>query len=193
MEGSAIAIDLDDTIADTSAIALEIIRNEYLPSATLGKWKYFSIKESFGIDDDEAEKIFKRVWDYPKQVKLVDPSIPGIVDALRSRHKVYLVTATRGEESNFAPWLKSKGIGFDKILHVGHSLEKALLSRRYGIGFYIDDHIVVAESVAAAGKTALLLKKSWNSAFFNSDKTKGIIKMRNWKEVSDFFKVSKGN
>ena len=187
MKGNAIAIDLDDTIANSSEIALNIIRREFAPDASYEKWKYFSIEKSFGIAEAHAIDIFRRTWENPKKIKLVDPSIPQIVNKLRETHKIYIVTATIGDESAFVQWLESKRISFDGIMHVAHSAEKALLHEKHGIGFYIDDYVLVAESVAAAGRTALLLRKSWNADFFDKDRTNGIIKVRNWKEISDFF------
>lgn len=187
MKGYAIGIDLDDTIANSSAIALEIIRKEYVPDASFKKWNHFGIQESFGVDEAHVIDIYKRTWENPKRIKLVDPSIPKIVEGLRETHKVYIVTATIGEESSFVPWLESKRINFDGIMHVAHSAEKVLLSKKYGIGFYIDDHQLVAESVAAAGRIALLLRKSWNADFSDRDRTSGIIKVCNWKEIGDFF------
>ena len=187
MERDAIAIDLDDTIANSSAIALEIIRKEYYPDATFEKWKYYSLEKSFGIAKSQAMDAYKRVWDDPDKVKLVDQSIPKITAGLRKSHKLYIVTATIGEESSFVPWLEKKKISFDGIMHVAHSAEKILLHEKHGIGFYIDDYPLVAESVAAAGRTALLLRKSWNADFSDKDKNKGIIKVRSWKEIGDFF------
>ncbi|MEM0202252.1 MAG: hypothetical protein QXR73_03685 [Candidatus Micrarchaeaceae archaeon] len=190
MKNSAIAIDLDDTIANSSAIVLDIIRKEYDPDASFGKWKYFNIEKSFGINESNAIGIFRRAWDEPKKIKLVEPSIPKIIDGLRELHKVYIVTATLGDESSFVPWLERNHINFDSIMHVTHSAEKVLLNKKYAIGFYIDDHPLVAESVAAAGKSALLLRKSWNADFSDKDKTKGIVKVRSWKEINDFFTES---
>ena len=187
MKGNAIAIDLDDTIANSSEIALNIIRREFAPDASYEKWKYFSIEKSFGIAEAHAIEIFRRTWENPKKIKLVDPSIPQIVNRLREKHKIYIVTATIGEESSFIPWLESKRISFDRIMHVAHSAEKVSLHEKHGIGFYIDDYPLVAESVAAAGRTALLLRKSWNADFFDKDRTKGIIKVRNWEEINNFF------
>ncbi|MEM0154885.1 MAG: hypothetical protein QW814_03580 [Methanothrix sp.] len=190
MKNGAIAIDLDDTIANSSAIVLDIIRNEYDPSASFEKWKYFDIEKSFGIPESKAIGIFRRAWDEPKKIKLVESSIPKIIDRLHELHKIYIVTATLGDESSFVPWLERNRVNFDSIIHVTHSAEKALLNEKYGIGFYIDDHPLVAESVAAAGKLALLLRKSWNADFSDKNKTKGIIKVRSWKEINDFFTES---
>lgn len=187
VESDTIAIDLDDTIADSSAIALEIIRKEYVPDASFEKWKYYSIEKSFGIAEVHARSICSRAWENPERIKLVDPSIPKVVDALRKTHNIYIVTATIGEESSFIPWLERKHVSFDKVLHVSHMAEKALLNKKHGIGFYIDDSQLVAESVAAAGRVALLLRKSWNADFFDSDRNKSIVKVRNWKEIGDFF------
>ena len=187
MKADAIAIDLDDTIANSSEIALDIIRKEFEPEASFEKWKYFSIEKSFGIAEAHAISIFKRTWENPERIKLVNPSIPEIVKGLRKTHKIYIVTATIGEESSFIPWLESKRISFDGVMHVAHSAEKIALHEKHGIGFYIDDYPLVAESVAAAGRTALLLRNSWNADFFDKDRTKGIIKVRNWEEISDFF------
>ncbi len=187
MDGSAIAIDLDDTIADSAEIALDIIRKEYASGASFEKWKYYSMERSFGIDKSQAAEAYKRVWDNPEKVELVDPSIPKIMAGLKEAHKLYIVTATTGEESSFVPWLERKNVSFDGILHVARLAEKALLNKKHGISFYIDDSQLVAESVAAAGRIALLLRKSWNADFSDSDRNKNIIKVRNWKEIGNFF------
>ncbi len=187
----AIGVDLDDTIAYTSGTIMRIIKEDYnIDPKNVGLGHHDS-RSSMSITQEQWDKIYESLWDHADEIPLTDKRIPKIIDRLRKDYLIYIVTATRGNGDEFIPWLSEHGIKYDGIIRVNHASEKIEHSHKYNIKYYIDDHIVVAQSVADGGETAILLRKSWNESFIAENKNPNIIPVRNWGQIEKIIRKSK--
>lgn len=118
---------------------------------------------------------------------MVDKNIPNIIARLSSRHRVYLLTATLGARNFYESWLEDHGISFDGMIKVQKSVEKIVVGNSHGLDYYIDDHELVAKSVAEAGKKAILIEKPWNAKFAESVNDENIKVVHSWHEIDMFF------
>jgi 5'(3')-deoxyribonucleotidase len=182
-----IGIDLDDTIANSSEHVLDMIKKRYDPNARIEDWNQFDVTACFNITKEQSIRLFTEVWSKPEEIELVDERIPEIISKLSSAYKVFLLTATVGSRRFYEPWLEGHNIKFDGIIRVQRSIEKITTGSSFGINYYIDDHELVAKSVASAGKKAILIKRPWNADFADSVTDKNIRVVRSWEEIERLF------
>lgn len=179
----SIAVDLDNTLADTSSVVVKEIRDRYNPDASIECWTQYSADKSFGIPHSITLKLFHEAWRSWRDIPIVDRAIPGVLSKARTRADIYIVTATVGRKEDFTQWLDYHRVGYDGIIVVDHSTEKINVGKLRGIGTYIDDHDVVARSVAAEGRRVILLEQPWNHDFAESNSDPNIIPARDWAEI----------
>ncbi|MCL5007465.1 MAG: hypothetical protein M1164_02180 [Candidatus Marsarchaeota archaeon] len=179
----SIAVDLDNTLADTSGVVVGMIRERYNPKARIEGWNKYSAEKSFGIPRPTTLKLFHEAWKSWEKIPLVDGSIPSVLSRVHESSDIYIVTATVGRKEDFTRWLDSNGIPYDGIIVVEHFEEKITVGSMRGIRTYIDDYEIVARSVAAAGRQAILFERPWNSDFAESNQDPNIIPARSWEEI----------
>ncbi len=179
----AIAVDLDNTLADTSSVVVEEIRKRYNPEATIEGWTQYGAEKSFGIPRAATIELFHEAWKSWEKIPPVDSSAPDVLCRIHESAEIYIVTATAGRKEDFTRWLDNNGIPYDGIILVGHSAEKISAGNAHGIRAYIDDYEVVARSVAAEGRLAILFERPWNLDFAKSNPDQNIIPARSWTEI----------
>lgn len=179
----SIAVDLDNTLADTSGVVVGMIRERYNPEATMEGWKHYSAEKSFGVPHPTNLKLFHEAWKSWRKIPLVDGSIPNVLSRVHENANIYIITATVGRKEDFTNWLDSNRIPYDGITVVSHFDEKITEGSLRNIRTYIDDHESVVRSVAAAGKKAILFERPWNLDFAKSNTDQNIIPASSWKEI----------
>lgn len=177
-----IGIDLDDVLAATTSkvcLYIEERMNVKFTKRDMVSWNLSSvIPETKGHE----REIYAEVWKNPGQVELEDPDIPSILDNLREKFRICVVTASSGEGEVIKQWLKKKGIAYEGFFHLPRSVDKHGVP---GIDIYVDDHVLVAENVARSGKVVILLRQPWNEDFIKSNGNPNIIPADNWRHVEE--------
>jgi 5'(3')-deoxyribonucleotidase len=175
----AIGVDFDDTIVDYVKALLKELEKEHGIKARFEDITKWHISDLFPgvLDDDKVRRLFIKAWkDEYLNMKLVDPKLPSIINRLRKDFLIYITTASFATDTEITQFLKSFGIGYDKLVHVRHHNEKLLDE----ISIYIDDNPNLAKEFAEAGKYVVVFERPWNKALKAGGR---IIKAPNWEEI----------
>ncbi len=177
-----IAIDLDDTLAATASKVCLYIEEKINIKFTKKDIVNWSISSVIPQVEGHEREMYAEVWKNPAEIELEDPDIPNILDNLREKFRVWIVTASSGEDKAIREWLEKKGVAYEGFFHLEHSVDKHGVP---GVDIYIDDHVLVAENAARDGKTAILLRQPWNEDFIKSNGNQNIIPADNWRHVEE--------
>ncbi len=177
-----VAIDLDGTLADSLSVLLQLAEKRYGIKLLKRDVKTYGLEGYFpNVSSKDIDELFRKVWSHPEKIMLEDKEIPQIIDNIRSKYKVMILTATRGTDLDAKKWLDANGIKYDEFKHVEHSNMKSSID----VYLYVDDHPDVAMDVAKAGKIAILLRQPWNNDFDLKLYNGNVIIANNWREIED--------
>ena len=193
-----IAVDLDEVLtAQNEAVRLfvnEVYNADFTPEDYMIEAPYWSYWETiWGVDTKEGKQ---RLNKFIKSGGLMKQQpIPGAINAiskLEENYHLVIVTSRKDEHAdNTNNWLKKhypavfKGVLFTAAWGDNASLMKAKVCREIGASYLIDDNYEHCEMVAGVGIKALLFGEyGWN---VNKKLLKNITRVKNWKEVMEFF------
>lgn len=111
-----IAVDIDNTLYDTDACSLSILKNRSREEAKL-------------LADDTS------TWFNPEFL------IPEAVDALKGNHTLYVCTARQTNLSRYDQLFKDTGLRFERIIQAGDYSNKAQACLRNDIDILVDDNL----------------------------------------------------
>lgn len=179
----SIGIDIDGTLADSMDYFLKLLGSYHGIKAERKHVINFDLNKVFdGIDGKIVAKLYRELWSKHNEVKLENPKIPGIINRLRKRFKVHIVTATAGENRHIREWLARNDIGYDKIFHFEHSCWKAAVPE---LDIFIDDHAFVAQEVADTNRLVIVPRQPWNELFCIENKNRNVIPIDSWEEIEE--------
>lgn len=185
-----IGIDIDDTIADTTAQMLHYIKQEQVLQKAYHQGDIMQKGKELlrGVAlSEESKQFYKK---YAKDVVLnVKPkqSVKQKIQELKDRgHQIYIIT-TRGEnhfkgayEATY-DWLMENNITFDELICDAN--EKVEACKEKNIDVMIDDSIETCERLQENGIDCLVM----NSYFNEQDATK-LPRVNTWEEVANYIK-----
>ena len=183
-----IGIDVDGTMANTTERWLSVANQMLGMNIQKDDINVYYLDKLFKIEPEIVNEIFKKVWHDPDSIRLEHSDIPKVIRNIRNTFKVYILTATFGEDAEVRHWLRSNGIQFDGLIHVDSSYKKLDEAKRHGISIIIDDHPALAENAAALGYTTILISQPWNR-YLDEAIEKRIKIARNWKDVEDLLRL----
>lgn len=183
-----IAIDIDDTIADTTGYLMPITL-KYDKTKLSGKGIVDSTKDMprcFDWTDEELKKFFKEV--FSKQVPYF-PLMNGAKDILKKlkcdEHEIFIVSS-RNERQMKTPfettekWLKDNDIVYDELL-VNIRYKGPIIEDKK-IDLFIDDSVGQCTYIADNNKIPVIMfGKPSNNINYN-----GIIRLNSWNEIYDY-------
>ncbi len=182
-----IGIDVDGTIANTTERWLDIANRMLGRNIQKDDVNVYYLDSLFKIDPQTVNEIFKRVWDDPDSIQLEHNDIPKVIESIRNTFKVYILTATAGNDKKLRSWLRSNEIHFDGLIHVDKSYKKLDEAKRYGISILIDDHSTLVENAAALGYKTILISQPWNR-HLDKEVEKRVKIARDWMDVEDLLR-----
>ena len=174
-EDYIIACDLDGVLADTVKQTLMNIEEETAIKKTNDDIKHYDMTIDLGLPRDYILDAFRKAWREYEKIELVDPNIPYLLNKLRGKSKIYIVTSSVGDDKEIIGWLKKNNIVYDKIVHVKGDNEKLDVEA----DVFIEDNPNLAVELKNAGKFVILLKQPWNVEFGNN----GIALAMDWNEL----------
>jgi len=157
-----IAVDLDNTLADTTSVLLRLTNFKFGTNYTLAdiQWDFWRSK---GPDYDAAFWEIYKMFDSPEQGGInlrralppVDPLAPGIVKSLIKRgHDVHILTANRPEaKDSIEAWLFGHGLEmYVELIGQVSPVEKVKLD----YDLFIDDSPKIVPAMASAPEKTLI-------------------------------------
>ena len=182
MRRTAIGIDVDGVLADSISKWLQEAEKLYGIKALKKDIVRYELSEVFTtLTRRQVMDTWESMWDdYHESIMLENESIPSIMEGLHEKFDIVITTSNPSR--SIKGWLKSNGIVYDGYVRFDNHLEKHRLD---GVRVYVDDFHEVAESVATAGKTAIVLRQPWNEEFIRQNTNPNILLANNWHEIED--------
>ena len=170
-----IACDLDGVLADTVKPTLRHIEEKTAIKKTNDDIKHYDMTIDLDLPRNYIIDAFRKAWKEYEKIELVDPNIPYILNKLREKSKIYIVTSSVGDDKEIRGWLKKNNIVYDKLIHVKKDNEKLNVEA----DVFIEDNPHLAVELKNAGKFVIILEQPWNVEFGNN----GIAFAMDWNEL----------
>ena len=172
---NVIVFDLDGVLANTVKQTLRNIEEGTAIKKTNDDIKHYDMTIDLGLPWDYIIGAFRKAWKEYEKIEPVDPNIPYILNKLREKSKIYIVTSSVGADKEIIGWLKMNNIVYDKLIHVKRDIEKLNVKA----DIFIEDNPHLAMELKNAGKFVIMLKQPWNIEFRNN----GIAFAMDWNEL----------
>ncbi len=185
MERIKLAVDLDDTIADTTDEWVKEANAELGRAISKDEITEYDIYKVLGIEQEYVQAVYNRLWKEPHEIKLLDDNIPKILNDLMETFEIIIVTAAPGNTESIKGWLTSNRVRYDSLVKVVHASEKAELGDRIGIPIFVDDSPKVATDVLGANKYMVMVRQPWNARFIEENRSEKLVPVSSWAEASE--------
>lgn len=196
MSKPLIAIDIDDTIADTTELIRLIVNSLYkvnIPREAYRSqgdyWGYYvRVWAEYGLNDLKLDDIEDKTEELAN-INLL-PSALYVIQQLFNKFDIVLITARRQEKATLTrQWVKSKFAGMNIAVHFSEAhknesnMTKGQICKQLGALFLIDDNVDHCEGALSQGVTPLLFGQyGWQRAVPDS-----ITRCKDWPSVLDYF------
>lgn len=200
-EPNSIYVDFDDVLCQTARGAIEIARRRFGSAVVFEDIHSFDLGQSFGLGSDELAELMELL--HEPEVLLGLSPVEGAamaVDRWADRGYDICVVTGRPPETEEAShnWLAHHGIRCSSVLFVDKygrgsdgGSRAAPMSDLGGMDFClaVEDSADMAMWLADnTDTTVAVLHRPWNASMrINSDATAGIVRCRDWPEVSAKF------
>ena len=183
-----IAVDLDDTLADSLTSFIEFYNKNYKPKIKYEDFIAYTLNEIIGISKEEENKILEQ-FDNSKYCDEVKP-IKGAVEAIKKiikKHEIVVITQRlKRFETKTRLWLAKyfpeiKDVFF--IRNEYHKLvkSKAEICKEIGADILIDDAISNVVACEKAGIKVIVINYPWNQ---NKIFGKLVRRVKSWEEIA---------
>ena len=162
------AFDIDDVVADTMSLFLEIARHEYrLDSFRHADITSYMVADCIDIDKGILESIFSRIIDGDFSIPLLPlAGAPEVLSRLaRQGHRPLLFVTARPSLDAISEWIQ-RVLPLDRscfdIVATGAFDAKADVLVNRGISCFVEDRLETCFTLEAVGVTPILFKRPWN-------------------------------
>jgi len=164
---AAVAFDIDDVVADTMSLFLEIARRDY----RLDRFRHeditsYMLEECLDIERDVLETILKRIIDGNFSIPLQPLSgAPEVLGRLAAVSRPLLFVTARPRRDAISDWIRRVlGLTADnvEIVATGTFDGKADILQQRRILYFVDDRLETCYALEAAGVTPILFRRPWN-------------------------------
>lgn len=173
-----IGIDIDGVVADSYPAWLQELNRHYRKNITV--LEDYEMHLVFDVPWDDMNDFFVENAEHLMGIpKPVPGAKEGIETLLAAGHEVLYVTARRPEEEDMTQrWLRKYRIPFEQILFSGFK-SKVDLVKQWQINVFVEDYLVNARAIAAAGVPVFLLDATYN----RGPLPPGVMRCYNWPEI----------
>jgi len=192
IDPASIAFDIDDVVADTMQLFLDIAREEYGETDLYSEdFTCYNLEDCLDLDPVILRKIFKRIidGDYSATLYPIDGAVEVLQRLADSFSPVLFITA-RPFAGPMAKWLPhvldvdQKDI---EIVAVGDFDKKAGILVERNISYFIDDRLETCFKLETKGITPVLFSQPWNR------KTHHFTEVHNWRELESLIEFETRN
>lgn len=182
-----IAIDLDDTLADSLTSFIEFHNENYKTLIKFNDFTAYTLNEIIGLPREEEMKRLE-AFDNSKYYDKIKP-IKGAVEAiseLSKKHKIIIITSRPEKfERKTRNWVEKNFHGIKEIFFIRKvyhetARNKAEICKEIGAKLLIDDNLDNVLDCEKAGIQAILIDYPWNQ--YNPP-GKLIKRVKSWKEM----------
>jgi len=175
-----IGVDIDGVVSDSYPFWLpELNRHFGKNIATIDNYNIHTV---YDVPGEEMNEFFVNNAEYLfSNTKPVPGAREGIETLQREGHEIIYITARTTEERDVTlRWFKKNEIPYreDHVLFTGLR-SKLDLVKVWGIEAFVEDYLVNASMIAAAGVPVFLLDADYN----RSDLPAGVTRCYNWPEI----------
>lgn len=194
---SAIYVDLDDVISETTRHYVKVIEHEFGKSVAFEDITSFDLRESFSLTVREYEHFFELVHK-PEIILELEP-LEGVIDSLvkwkKMGFEIYVVTGrpTSAYESSLE-WLKSNKVPFDSFIVVDKYSRDAIDKKiamtlesfsEMEFTAAVEDSMEMASFISRVMKRKVfLLDRPWNRSVPSDD---CFHRCKSWREIDTVF------
>lgn len=184
-----IAVDVDGVLLDIITPYTKLYNQQFNASfkkEDVKKWEFYL---DWNLTEEEAFKIFYKIYNNAISVSLIDRQAPKYLQLLNQEHDIDIVSA---RSFKFKSQLKekleqcgiTKGIHYKRLVLVESKPYDLKLQYKYDI--YVDDNPHLVEPIKNNERPILLLfDQPWNLDSVCNEKA---IRVKNWEEVYDQIK-----
>jgi 5'(3')-deoxyribonucleotidase len=198
MSRETIAVDIDDVLARQNDAMREFINERYGLSLTPDDydieapyWGYWN--HVWGVDKEEGRARFQAFLDSGKKAEL--HVVEGALETLSHLKKSYDITAVTSRNDQLIDithrWLEGhfpsmfRSVAFVHVWSSDQQVSKAIICKKIGASYLIDDNLEHCTLAAEAGLEALLFGNyGWNRA---SNLPSNVYRVDDWQAVRRFF------
>ncbi|MDF1590012.1 MAG: haloacid dehalogenase [Desulfobacterales bacterium] len=167
IDPSSMAFDIDDVVADTMSLFLEIARHDY----RLDRYRHaditsYMVEDCIDIDKGILEAIFSRIVEGNFSIPLLPlTGAPEVLSRLSRYHRPLLFVTARPSLDSILDWIEGI-LPLDRtcidIVATGAFDAKADVLVNRNISFFVEDRLETCYTLEAAGVTPILFKRPWN-------------------------------
>ncbi|MCL5430009.1 MAG: hypothetical protein M1504_00860 [Candidatus Marsarchaeota archaeon] len=179
-----VSFDIDGTIVNTLDNTKLVVNRLFGVDVNDADIRKLGLTKSlYMLNREQILMAFSEVWKRPEEIRLIDPSIPGCIDEIKSNgYDIAILTASYGEDRFIKRVLAINNISYDNYYHVNDQLKK----KDANVDIHADDSITVINSFAAANRPSMLLLNWWNEDRLDSLPNSDVLyKCKDWKEMTD--------
>ena len=184
IDPSTVAFDIDDVVADTMSLFLEIARHEYrLDGFRHADITSYMVEDCINIDKGILDTIFNRIVDGKFSLPLLPlAGAPEVLSRLARYQRPLLFVTARPSLDSISDWIQGV-LPLDRncidIVATGSFEGKADVLVDRNISFFVEDRLETCYTLEAAGITPILFKRPWNR------KAHPFTEVDSWRELSE--------
>jgi len=184
IDPSSVAFDIDDVVADTMSLFLEIARHEYrLDCFRHADITSYMVEDCIDIDKGILDTIFSRIVDGNFSLPLLPlAGAPEVLFRLSRYQRPLLFVTARSSLDSISDWIQ-KILPLDRagidIVATGAFDAKADVLVNRNISYFVEDRLETCYILEAAGVTPILFKRPWNR------KTHPFTEVGSWSELEE--------
>lgn len=182
-----IAIDLDDTLADSLTSFIEFHNKRYKTKLRYEDFTAYTLNEIMGMPKEEEARRLKEFDDsnYNDEVKPLKDAVNAI-EELGKNHTISVITSRPKKiEEKTRKWINAnvplvKEVIFTRKEHNGRTKSKGEICMEIGADVLIDDNFEHALECEKAGVRCIVLDYPWNRKYKLG---RCMLRAMSWKEV----------
>ncbi|MCX6748278.1 MAG: HAD hydrolase-like protein [Candidatus Pacearchaeota archaeon] len=183
-----IAVDLDDTLADSVTSFIDFYNQKYKPTLKYEDFTAYTLNEINGMPKEEENKILEEFdnSEYYDKIKPLKEAIEAIKE-LSKKHEIIVVTSRPEKfEKRTRIWINKylpeiKNILFVRKVYHEIPKTKAEVCREINAEVLIDDNLTHAHDCEKEGIRSILIDYPWNRD--NMPNSKLIHRVKSWAEI----------
>ena len=189
MDKLKFGFDIDGCIANIIPLLCSTVIKECSVKFTPRNISRYSIEEILDIPRSKVIGIINEVIANVDEVKPYPGAITFIQKYYEYSQEPIVLVSNRWDYYSTQVWL-NKWLSVPWIIKYT-DCKKGQIVKDLGIDVFVEDRIENAEDIAKAGATVLLISRMWNK--FYRIKDEGIIRVKGWKGITEFFEKERSN
>lgn len=180
MRKPVLGVDIDGTLANTMDVFLKRVKMDYNITVSKSQITDYDMRKFLPLDNEQIKSTWAKAWENYDEIALEDKDAPEVLNRLKARFEIQVVTATNARHQNLEIWLKEKGIPYDKIWRFDRQVNKI----DSGVDIHVDDCFEIVDLFVKGNKKMMLIEQPWNTKHHGSLKDQKLVNIvKGWKDI----------